>query len=149
MIMGSLVAYGYHQSGCGCKKMPKAFYVNFEVSKEDADKALQLVQVARDSGKLRKGTNESTKAIERGIAKLVLIAEDVEPPQIVAHLPIICEERKTPYLFVPTKLDLGKSCGIDVGSAAVSIVEAGEGSATLAELVKRVEELRKSGGPKQ
>lgn len=129
--------------------MPKAFYVNFDVPKEDADKALQLVQVARDSGKLRKGTNESTKAVERGIAKIVLIAEDVEPPQIVAHLPIICEERKIPYLFVPSKLELGKSCGIEVGSAAVSVVEAGEGGAALVELVKAAEELRKGGTPKR
>src|SRR4030043_2465236 len=106
--------------------MPKAFFVKFEVPKDVVDKALQVVQVSKDSGKIRKGTNESTKAIERGIAKLVLIAEDVEPPQIVAHLPIICEERKITYLFVPTKLDLGKSCGIDVGSAAVSVVEPGE-----------------------
>jgi len=55
-----------------------------------AEKTYQLVQIARDSGKLRKGTNETTKAIERGIAKLVVIAEDVEPPQVVAHLPILC-----------------------------------------------------------
>ena len=62
------------------KKMPKAFYAKFEVPKEIAEKAYQLVQVARDSGKLRKGTNETTKAVGRGIAKLVLIAEDVDPP---------------------------------------------------------------------
>ncbi|MFH0848751.1 MAG: 50S ribosomal protein L7Ae [archaeon] len=129
--------------------MPKAFYVNFDVPKEDSDKALQLVQVARDTGKLRKGTNESTKAVERGIAKLVVIAEDVEPPQIVAHLPIICEERKIPYLFVPSKLELGKSCGIDVGSAAVSVVEPGESGTALAELVKAAEDLRKGGTSKR
>lgn len=128
--------------------MPKAFYVIFEVSKEDADRALQLVQVARDSGKIRKGTNESTKAVERGIAKLVLIAEDVEPPQIVAHLPILCDERKIPYLFVPSRLELGRSCGIDVPSAAVSIVNEGDGGAALSELVKVAQELR-SGGAKQ
>ena len=54
--------------------MPKAFFVKFEVPKDVVDKALQVLQVSRDSGKIRKGTNESTKAIERGIAKLVLIA---------------------------------------------------------------------------
>ena len=129
--------------------MPKAFFVKFEVPKEIIEKAYQLVQVARDTGKLRKGTNESTKAIERGIAKLVLIAEDVEPPQIVAHLPILCDERKIPYLFVPSKLDLGKSSGLDVGSAATSIVEAGDAAGVLAELLKAAEDLRKSGGTKK
>jgi len=129
--------------------MPKAFYVKFDVPKEISDKAYQLVQVARDSGKLRKGTNETTKAVERGVAKLVLIAEDVDPPQIVAHLPILCDERKIPYLFVPSKLDLGKSSGIDVGSAAISIIEAGDAASTLAELVKAADNLRKSGEVKK
>lgn len=128
--------------------MPKAFYVKFEVPKELADKAYQLVQVARDSGKLKKGTNESTKAIERGVAKLVLIAEDVEPPQVVAHLPILCEERKIPYLFVPSKLELGRSSGIDVGSAAVTVLDAGEAAKALKELTDSAEQLRRGPGAK-
>ncbi len=125
--------------------MPKAFYVKFEVPKELAEKAYQLVQVARDSGKVRKGTNETTKAVERAVAKLVLIAEDVDPPQVVAHLPILCEERKISYLFVPSKLDLGRAAGIDVGCAAVTVLDGGEGSKTLKELIDSTEQLRKSG----
>lgn len=123
--------------------------MKFEAPKEVAEKAYQLVQVARDSGKLRKGTNETTKAIERGIAKLVIIAEDVDPPQIVAHLPILCDERKISYLFVPSKLELGKSSGLNVGSAATSIVEPGDGAGILNELLKTVEDLRKTGGAKK
>jgi large subunit ribosomal protein L7Ae len=129
--------------------MPKSFYVKFEVSKELADKAYQLVQVARDSGKVRKGTNESTKAIERAVAKLVLIAEDVDPPQVVAHLPILCDERKISYLFVPSKLDLGRAAGIDVGCAAVTVLDAGEASKTLKELVDATDQLRKGGAKPQ
>jgi large subunit ribosomal protein L7Ae len=124
-------------------------YVKFEVPKELADKAYQLVQVARDSGKVRKGTNESTKAIERAVAKLVLIAEDVDPPQVVAHLPILCEERKISYLFVPSKLELGRAAGIDVGCAAVSVLEGGEASKTLKELVDSTDQLRKGGAKAQ
>src|SRR3989442_12978497 len=114
----------------------KSVYVRFQVPKEAVDKAYQLLQVAKDTGKLRKGTNESTKAIERGIAKLVIIAEDVEPPQVVAHLPILCEERKISYLYVPSKLELGKSAGLAVGSAAISLVEPGDAAQSLKELVK-------------
>jgi len=128
--------------------MPKPSYVKFEASKETIDKAYQVVQVAKDSGKIRKGTNESTKAIERGIAKLVLIAEDVEPPQVVAHLHILCEERKIPYLFDPSKLDLGRSAGIDVGCAAVSVLEAGEGANTLKDVTASAERLRTGSGAK-
>ncbi len=126
----------------------KSVYVRFQVPKEAADKSYQLLQVAKDTGKLRKGTNETTKAIERGIAKLVLIAEDVEPPQVVAHLPILCDERKIPYLYVPSKLELGKSAGLDVGSAAISVVEPGDGDQSLKELVKVFENLRKTGAGK-
>src|SRR5216117_1958237 len=126
----------------------KSVYVRFQVPKEAVDKAYQLLQVAKDTGKLRKGTNESTKAIERGIAKLVVIAEDVEPPQVVAHLPILCEERKIPYLYVPSKLELGKSAGLDVGSASISVVEPGDVAQSLKEVLKIVETLRKTGAAK-
>lgn len=125
--------------------MPKSFYVKFEVPKELADKAYQVVQIARESGKIRKGTNETTKAVERAVAKLVLIAEDVDPPQVVAHLPILCEERKITFLFVPSKLDLGRSAGIDVGCAAISVLEGGEGSKSLKEVIDATDQLRKSG----
>jgi large subunit ribosomal protein L7Ae len=125
--------------------MPKSFYVKLEIPKELADKAYQVIQVAKDSGKLRKGTNESTKAIERAVAKLVVIAEDVDPPQVVAHLPILCEERKIPYLFVPSKLELGKAAGIDVGCAAVSVLDGGEAAKTLKEIIDATEQLRKGG----
>ena len=129
--------------------MPKSFYVKFEVPKEMADKAYQVIQVAKDSGKLRKGTNESTKAVERAVAKLVVIAEDVDPPQVVAHLPILCEERKISYLFVPSKLELGRAAGIDVGCAAVSVLDGGEDAKTLKEIVDATDQLRKGGAKSQ
>ena len=66
------------------------------------------------------GTNETTKSIERGNTRLVVIAENVEPPEVVAHLPILCEERNTPYIFVPSKEQLEASLGMDVGSAAAN-----------------------------
>ncbi|MEM3380781.1 MAG: 50S ribosomal protein L7Ae [Candidatus Bathyarchaeia archaeon] len=125
--------------------MPKQFYVKFQTPKEISEKAFQALQFARDTGKIKKGTNETTKAVERGVAKLVLIAEDVEPPQVVAHLPILCEERKIPYLFVPSKLELGRSAGIEVGSAAISIIEPGEAAETVKELISVSEKLMKGG----
>jgi large subunit ribosomal protein L7Ae len=125
--------------------MSKPFYVRFEVPKEVADKAYQLVQLSRDSGKIRKGTNETTKAVERGAAKLVVIAEDVDPPQVVAHLPLLCEERRVPYLYVPSKSDLGSAAGLEVGCAAVSILDGGDAAETLKELVDVANRLRGEG----
>jgi large subunit ribosomal protein L7Ae len=83
--------------------------------------------------------------VERAVAKLVIIAEDVDPPQIVAHLPILCDERKIPYLFVPSKLELGRAGGIDVGCAAISVLDGGEGAKTLKELVDATEQMKKGG----
>jgi large subunit ribosomal protein L7Ae len=83
--------------------------------------------------------------VERAVAKLVIIAEDVDPPQVVAHLPILCDERKIPYLFVPSKLELGRAAGIDVGCAAVSVLEGGEGARTLKELTDATDQLKKGG----
>ncbi len=122
--------------------MSKPFYVKFTVPKELADAAYEALQVARDTGKINKGTNEATKAIERGIAKLVYIAEDVQPPEVVAHLPLLCEERKTPYIFVPSKLKLGTSSGLEVGSAAVCIVEPGDAADLVKDIVSKLDALK-------
>ena len=115
--------------------------MKFEVSKELSDKILQAIEAARNTGKIRKGTNESTKAIEKGEAKLVVIAGDVEPEEIVMHLPPLCDEKKIPYTYVPSKAELGRAAGLDVPSAAISIVEAGEGKELLKEVVSQVEKL--------
>ena len=77
-----------------------------------------------------------------------ICAEDVEPPQVVAHLPILCEERKIAYLYVPSKLELGKSAGLDVGSAAISVVEPGDGAQSLKDILKIVENIKKTGAGK-
>ena len=123
--------------------MAKPIYVRFEVPKELADKAYEAVEGARDTGKLRKGTNESTKAIERKQAALVVIAEDVEPAEIVAHLPPLCDEKGIPYIYVPSKRELGAAAGIDVGAAAITIAEAGGATAAVNEVVERIKELKK------
>jgi large subunit ribosomal protein L7Ae len=121
----------------------KPFYVRFEVPKEVAEAAYEALQTAYDSGKIRKGTNEATKSIERGRAKLVLIAENVEPPEIVAHMPLLCDERKAPYVFVPEKQRIGQAVGLGVGSAAAAIEEAGEAEELVAEIVSKLKEIVK------
>jgi len=125
--------------------MSKPFYIKFEVPKEVADAAYEALHIASETGHVRKGTNETTKAIERGRAKLVVIAEDVDPPEVVAHLPLLCEERKIPYVFVPSKEKLGSSAGIDVYAAAACITDAGDASALVKEISTRVEKLKKGG----
>lgn len=127
------------------RPMSKPFYVKFEVPREVADATYEALQIATRTGLVKKGTNETTKAVERGVAKLVVIAEDVDPPEVVAHLPILCEERKTPYVFVPSKQKIGASVGIDVAAASVCVVNEGEAAGLIKEIIIRVERLKKRG----
>ena len=59
-----------------------AGFVKFETPKDLVNKIYEAVTVAKTTGKIRRGVNESTKAIERGIAKLLIMAEDVQPEEI-------------------------------------------------------------------
>lgn len=120
----------------------KAYYVKFETPKEIMDSVYEILRRASESGKVKKGTNEVTKSIERGVAKLVVIAEDVDPPEIVAHLPILCEEKRIPYVYVSSKSQLGAAVGIDVPAASVCIIEPGETAPLLDDLIKSVSKLK-------
>jgi large subunit ribosomal protein L7Ae len=118
-------------------------YVKFEVPEELQTKSLEAVELARTTGTIKKGTNESTKTIERGLAKLVLISEDITPPEIAMHLPPLCEEKGIPYLYVKSQRDLGAACGINKGCASVAIVDpgkAGEAVDKIAEELKKLTE---------
>ena len=121
-----------------------ASYVKFQVPKELSDKVISAVSVAKDTGKLRKGANEATKAIESGKTKLTVIAEDVSPEEIVMHLPILCEEKGIPYVYVPTKADLGKASGLIVGCAAVAIDDAGGAKDALDDIIDRLGQKKKA-----
>lgn len=100
------------------------------------DKILHAVEIAKNTGKIRIGTNETTKAIERGIAKLVVIAEDVQPKEVIMHLVPLCDEKKIPYVHVKSKLDLGRAGGIDVPTASIAVVEEGDAKKDIEEIVK-------------
>jgi large subunit ribosomal protein L7Ae len=122
--------------------LAKAYYVKFQVPEDLVSPIYEALRVAHQSGKVKKGTNEVTKAIERGISKLVVIAEDVEPPEVVAHLPILCEERGAAYAFVPSKQELGKALGIDVTSAAAAILDAGDAQHIVDQIVASLSQLK-------
>jgi len=120
-----------------------AEYVKFSVPSELKTKQGSLLEKIRKTGKIRIGSNEATKAAERGTAKLVVIAEDVSPPEIVMHLPLICRDKNIPLSLVATKQELGKIAGIGVGAAAISVLDEGEAKKDFADLTKKLLELAK------
>jgi len=85
-----------------------------------------IVEKARKSGKIEKGTNEVTKAIERETAKLVVYATDVEPKEIVQHIPLLCKEKNIKCVEVDSKKKLGISAGLPVSTSSVAIIESGD-----------------------
>jgi large subunit ribosomal protein L7Ae len=117
-------------------------YVDFDVPADLAEDALEALEVARDTGSVKKGTNETTKAIERGNADLVFIAEDVQPEEIVMHLPELAAEKSIPYVFVESQSDVGHAAGLEVGSAAAAIVDAGDASDDVDDIAEKLEDLR-------
>ena len=109
-----------------------------EVSKETIDKVYEAIEVARTTGKIKKGTNEVTKAIERGDAKLVAYAKDVTPAEITMHIPLLCQEKGIICVGVPSKEELGASSGIGVPTVSVAIVEEGEAAKIVKSLVEKL-----------
>ena len=98
--------------------------------------AYQIIETAKKKGKIEKGTNEVTKAIERGTAKFVAYAGDVEPKEIVQHIPVLCKEKGVPCQEVDSRQKLGIAVGIPVSASAVVVVEAGDAAKDISALKK-------------
>ena len=127
-----------------CRKevIEMSVFVKFETPKELSDKAYSLAEMARDGGKIKKGTNEVTKAVERGAAAMVIMATDVEPPEILAHMPALCDERNVPYVYVPSKVELGNAIGLDKPTASIAIMDVGKGKALCEEIAQATKALK-------
>ncbi|KAF6818025.1 ribosomal protein L7Ae/L30e/S12e/Gadd45 family protein [Colletotrichum musicola] len=97
-----------------------------------ADDALQqeildLIQQCQHYRQLKKGANEATKTLNRGVSELVILAADTAPLSIVLHLPLLAEDKNVPYVYVKSKTALGRACGVSRAVIAASITS-NEGS---------------------
>lgn len=104
---------------------------------------MDLVQQASHYKQLRKGANEATKTLNRGISEFIVMAADAEPLEILLHLPLLCEDKNVPYVFVPSKTALGRACGVSRAVIAVSVTtnEASELKPQIISLVNQIEKL--------
>ena len=100
------------------------------------ERVFEAIELAKSSGKIKKGTNEVTKAIEKGTAKLVAYAKDVTPPEITMHIPLLCKEKGVTCIEVASKEELGAAAGLPVGPSSVAIVQEGEAKDLVKELSK-------------
>lgn len=104
-----------------------------------SEKAFEAIELAKKSGKLRKGTNEVTKCVEKGIALLVAYAKDVSPPEIIMHLPVLCKEKGIPCVEVQTREELGIAAGIGTPTASVAVIKEGDAKALIKEIKAALE----------
>ncbi len=95
-----------------------------------------LEQIRKAGGKIKRGTNETTKAVERGIAKIVFYAKDTNPKEIVQHLPLLCKEKSIPCFEVDSKERLGIASGLNVAAASVAVIDFGEAEKIVNEFLK-------------
>jgi len=123
-------------------------YVKFEVSNEIVAKTYEALQLAKQSGRVRKGVNETTKSIERSLASFVVMATDVEPEEVIVHLPKLCEQKNIPFSYVPSKLELGKSIGLNVQCSAVAVENQGNGAAAFKDIISKTTGLMPKPEPK-
>lgn len=119
---------------------PKAFPL---ADSQLTNTILDLVQSASHYKQLRKGANEATKTLNRGISSFIVMAADAEPLEIILHLPLLCEDKNVPYVFVPSKLALGRACGVSrpVVAASVMSSEGSELSPQIQALKQKLETL--------
>ncbi|MDE1810435.1 MAG: 50S ribosomal protein L7Ae [Candidatus Micrarchaeota archaeon] len=113
-------------------------YVEFEVSSEVVAKTYEALQMARQTGTIRKGANEVTKSVERGLATFVVMAGDVEPEEVVVHIPSLCKQKKIAYSYVPSKAELGKAIGMNVPCTAIAVEKEGNAASHLKDIKAKI-----------
>jgi len=104
---------------------------------------LDLVQQATAFKQLKKGANEATKGLNRGIAEFIIMAADTEPIEILLHLPLLCEDKNVPYVFVPSKVALGRATGVSrpVIACAITSNEASNLKPQITKMKDAIEKL--------
>ena len=85
--------------------------------------------------KLKRGANEATKALNRDIAEIIVLAADATPLEIILHLPLLCEDKSVGYIFVPSMAELGQACGTSRNVVACAITSR-PGDNTLADEIQ-------------
>ncbi|KAH0508985.1 Methylglutaconyl-CoA hydratase, mitochondrial [Microtus ochrogaster] len=108
-----------------------------------AQKLLDLVQQLCNYKQLRKGANEATKTLNRGISEFIVMAADAEPLEIILHLPLLCEDKNVPYVFVCSKQALGWACGVSrlVVACFVTIKEGSQLKQQIQSIQQSIERL--------
>jgi H/ACA ribonucleoprotein complex subunit 2 len=110
-------------------------------------KTLKVVKKASKDKKVRRGVKEVQKALRKkkeGTRGIVVLAGDISPIDVISHLPVLCEESGIPYVYVPSKAELGSAGSTKRPTSCVMIVpgEDWEHAEAFNELMDRVKEVQ-------
>ncbi|CAF0747010.1 unnamed protein product [Didymodactylos carnosus] len=104
---------------------------------------LDLVNQALNYRQLRKGANEATKTLNRGKSEVIIMAADTQPIEILMHLPLLCEDKNVPYVFIRSKQALGRACGVTrpVIAASITVSEGSQLKQQIITLKQNIDKL--------
>ncbi|MAP57719.1 MAG: 50S ribosomal protein L7ae [Euryarchaeota archaeon] len=111
------------------EEIPMSVHIAFDTPQDIKDSVFELVKLVgkEGHGTVKKGANEVTKCAERQTAMMVIMAEDVNPPELLAHIPMICREKSIPFIYVDNQEYLAEYAGMSRGTktAAIAILDVG------------------------
>ena len=79
----------------------------------------------------------ATKTLNRGKSSFIVIDTDTQPLEIILHIPLLCEDINTLFVFVPSKVAFRRVCGVVRTVIACSV--AGEKDSQLTEAVRKMQ----------
>ena len=102
-------------------------HISFETPQDVQEQVYEMIKIiGKDGrGRLKKGSNEVTKSAERGTAQMIVMAENVNPGELLAHIPMICKEKEIPYIYVEDQSYLAEAAGMSAGTkpAAIAVMQ--------------------------
>ena len=102
-------------------------HIAYETPQDVQEQVYEMVKALGKDGRgaLKRGANEVTKAAERGTAQMVVMAENVNPGELLAHIPMICKEKEIPFIYVEDQAYLAEAAGMPTGTrtAAIAVVD--------------------------
>ena len=81
------------------------------------------INLVNETRKLRRGVKEVVKAIRKGTTGICILAADVNPVDVYSHIPIICEEKGIPYVYVKSRMELGAAAQTKKPTSVILMVK--------------------------
>lgn len=107
-------------------------------------KLLKLIKKSTKAKQAKRGVKEVVKALRKNHKGLCIIAGDISPIDVISHLAVLCEDSNTPYVYVPSKQELGGAGQTKRPTSCVLVSTSSDCKELYDEMFKTVSELNES-----